>query len=296
MAAFVGSVVGNLINGLEWLFFSTPAWAWYAAAAAVAVLGIWALGSGDFLDEISETCTAHSLASSFGMGYLFMLVTEAIHKDQWGYAFVRLAKKGVTFSAFDPSTWHLTFCIFLILLLVVTLSALFLAGGVSFRQIVLTIMLDLLWAVVVRFLLADSLALVQAVLRFGMSVVIFFGTPVSMLLSIAFIFANPQKAIRDEQSRRYIERQNNREIRRNMPTTLTLPDGSVVHKSPDFGDDRPLSYYYGNHRSAFNVTDKDIVTLPNGQQELVIRRETDDEPVEMRIPLTKPIHLMGKDK
>lgn len=106
-----------------------PTAVWFVLAAVAVGLGVWAMGNDEFSEIVSDSRTTHSLASSFGMGYLFMLVTQAIHPGKYGYAYVTLAKKGMTFSAFDPGTWHFTFIVFLILLLISTLAALILSGG-----------------------------------------------------------------------------------------------------------------------------------------------------------------------
>ncbi len=292
MSAFIGSVVGNLITGLEWIFYSMPTWAWFALAAVAVVLGIWALGVDEFSELVSESRSFHSLASSFGMGYLFMLVTQAIHDGNWGYAFVTLAKNDMTFSAFDPSTWHFTFCVFMLLLLVSTLSAFFLAGGVSFHQIMLTLTLDVVWAVVVRILQSDGLALLLALPRFVMSAIIFFGTPVCMLISIVYLFSNPKKELQEERIAKFKEKHNRREMAIRMPTTLTLPNGIVVHKTPSTSSDNgAIVYRYEDRFRAFTVSASNIVTLPDGTQEILIKGDFLEETPDLHIPLPVKVNV-----
>ena len=294
MSAFFGSIVGNVISFLEWAFYSMPTAVWFVLAAVAVGLGVWAMGNDEFSEIVSDSRTTHSLASSFGMGYLFMLVTQAIHPGKYGYAYVTLAKKGMTFSAFDPGTWHFTFIVFLILLLISTLAALILSGGVSIQQIVLNVVLDLLWAVVVRFLLSDSLALIQAVLRFGMSIIVFFATPVCLFLSIFYLFCNPKKELQEERSELRRQKHNLREMYLHMPKSLTLPSGRVVHRVAGTSSE-PVTYNYEGGFHAFTVTADHIRTLPNGRQEIVIKcSEYDDEPE--HIPLPNKVYVRHKPK
>jgi len=290
MKEVIGSLVENLLKGLDWLFYSMPVIVWVIVAAAAARLIFWAI-TADSSYELSSGRSFHSLASSMPLAFLFMLHKEAIHTGGNVYAFVTLAKKGMEFAPGDPGTWHFTFSAFLILLVVCTLFGLILSLAPSPRQLMLFVGIELAWAVAFRLLMfVENIFLIGGFVNFFADILMFFATPVGMLYSVLYMFSAPKDDLSLEQKREDYDRYNSKVLMNELPEMIVLPSGGKVYKYVDYSRES-VRYYYENRHRAFSVAPSDLRIDEDGNSFLRLKlNEFDDDPTD--IPLKRQISPM----